>query len=152
MLAYLALNPGAQARAQLAARFWPDVLDESARASLRVALTELRQALGPAARYVVATRETVALDGPDLTVDTRGFEQALGDGDPAHALEACRTPILDGFDEDWAYEAREAHAHRLAEALQQAAVAAEDPAEAVRYGSRAPRWRSTRSPKRPTGG
>ena len=42
-------NPGPQPRGRLAARFWPDVLDESARASLRVALTELRQALGPAA-------------------------------------------------------------------------------------------------------
>ena len=64
VLAYLALNPGPQPRGRLAARFWPDVLDESARASLRVALTELRQALGPAAGHVVATRDTVALDGP----------------------------------------------------------------------------------------
>jgi DNA-binding SARP family transcriptional activator len=62
VLAYLALNPGPQPRGRLAARFWPDVLDESARASLRVALTELRQALGPAARFVVATRDTVALE------------------------------------------------------------------------------------------
>src|SRR5690349_11723884 len=83
-LAYLALNPGAQPRSRLAARFWPDVLDESARASLRVALTELRQALGPAAGYVVATRDTVALDGPGLAVDTRAFEAALQAGDPAH--------------------------------------------------------------------
>ena len=63
VLAYLALNPGPQPRSRLAARFWPDVLDESARASLRVALTELRQALGPAAAYVAATRETVELGG-----------------------------------------------------------------------------------------
>jgi len=39
VLAFLALNPGAHPRGRLAARFWPDVLDESARASLRVALT-----------------------------------------------------------------------------------------------------------------
>src|ERR671932_527527 len=52
VLAFLALNPGPQPRGRLAARFWPDVLDASARASLRVGLTELRQALGPAARYV----------------------------------------------------------------------------------------------------
>jgi DNA-binding SARP family transcriptional activator len=69
VLAYLALNPGPQPRGRLAARFWPNVLDESARASLRVALTELRQALGPAAGIVVATRDTVALEGPDLRVD-----------------------------------------------------------------------------------
>src|SRR5207302_8586230 len=68
VLAFLALNAGPQPRGRLAARFWPDVLDESARASLRVALTELRQALGPAASYVVATRDTVALEGPGLSV------------------------------------------------------------------------------------
>lgn len=132
VLAYLALNPGPHPRGRLAARFWPAVLDESARASLRVALTELRQALGPAASYVIATRDTVALDGPDLRVDTRAFEQALDEGDPVRALEACSAPILDGFDEDWALEARDEHAHRLGEALEQAAAIADDPAQAVR--------------------
>src|SRR5512135_3808967 len=87
VLAYLALNRAPQPRGRLAARFWPDVLDESARASLRVALTELRQALGPAAAYVAATRDTIALDGPDLTVDVREFQKALDDGDAARALE-----------------------------------------------------------------
>src|SRR3954447_23982122 len=89
VLAYLALHPGPHPRGRLAARFWPDVLDESARASLRVALTELRRALGPAAGYLVATRDTVALDGPGLRVDTRAFAQALDAGDATGALEAC---------------------------------------------------------------
>jgi DNA-binding SARP family transcriptional activator len=132
LVAYLALNPGPQSRAQLAARFWPDVLDESARASLRVALTELRQALGPAAIYLSATRDTVALDGADLNVDTRAFQHALEAGDPERALAACGEPILDGFDEDWALEARDEHAHRLMEALEQSAAATVDPAEAIR--------------------
>jgi DNA-binding SARP family transcriptional activator len=132
VLAYLALNPAPQPRGRLAARFWPDVLDESARASLRVALTELRQALGPAAAYVVATRETVALEGPDLRVDAREFRRRLDEGDVARALEAGGAPILDGFDEEWAIEARDEHAHRLADALESAAAAALDPAEAVR--------------------
>ena len=132
VLAYLALNPGPQPRGRLAARFWPDVLDESARASLRVALTELRQALGPAAGYVVATRDTVALEGPDLRVDAREFQRALDEGDAARALEVCGAPILDGFEEEWAIEARDEHAHRLAGALESAAAAALDPAEAVR--------------------
>jgi len=132
VLAYLALNPGPHARAQLAARFWPDVLDESARTSLRAALSELRRALGPAAGHVVSTRDTVALDGDDLAVDARSFEQALRRGDPAGALKACHAPILDGFDEDWAHEARRAHAERLAEALELLARASTDPAEAVR--------------------
>src|SRR6185312_780966 len=89
LLAYLAVNPGPQPRGRLAARFWPDVLDESARASLRVALTELRQALGPVADSVLTTRDTVALDAPDLEVDSRAFQQALTEGDPVCALEAC---------------------------------------------------------------
>jgi DNA-binding SARP family transcriptional activator/tetratricopeptide (TPR) repeat protein len=132
LLAYLALNPGHQPRGRLAARFWPDVLDESARTSLRVALTELRQALGPVAVCVLATRDTVALEGEDLEVDTRAFRQALEEGDPVRALEACSAPILDGFDEEWALEARDDHAHRLGQALEQAAVLADDPTEAVR--------------------
>ena len=132
VLAFLALNPGAHPRGRLAARFWPDVLDESARASLRVALTELRHALGSAAGCLVATRDTVALDGPDLGVDVRAFRLAIDEGDPLRALEACSAPILDGFDDDWALEARDEHAHRLGEALEQAAAGSDDPAEAVR--------------------
>ena len=128
MLAYLALHPGPHARAQLAARFWPDVLDESARASLRAALTELRRALGPAAGQLVAGRETVALEG---AVDTRAFAAALDAGDAAAALAASRAPILDGFDDDWAHDARQAHAQRLADALEQVARTA-GPAEAIR--------------------
>jgi DNA-binding SARP family transcriptional activator len=124
VLAFLALHPGPQPRARLAARFWPDVLDESARASLRVALTELRQALGPAAGYVVATRDTVALDGPDLRVDVRAFQCALEEGDPARALEACGGPILEDIEEEWALEARDEHARRLGEALEQVAAGA----------------------------
>jgi DNA-binding SARP family transcriptional activator len=131
VLAYLALNPGPQPRSRLAGRFWPDVLDESARASLRAALTELRQALGLAAECVTATRDTVALDGPDLTVDVREFRQALEEGDAPRALDACGAPILEGFDEEWAIDARDEHMHRLASAFAAAAAAADDPAEAV---------------------
>jgi DNA-binding SARP family transcriptional activator/tetratricopeptide (TPR) repeat protein len=132
LLAYLALNPGSHQRRRLAARFWPDVLDESARGSLRVALTELRQALGPAAAHLIATRGTVELGGADLVVDVRVFAQALDEGDPVRALEACGGPILEEFDEDWAIEARDEHSQRLGEALEQAAAAAEDLGEAVR--------------------
>ena len=128
VLAYLALHPGPHARAQLAARFWPDVLDASARTSLRAALTELRHALGPDADQLVAGRETVALEG---AVDTRAFAAALEAGDATAALAASRAPILDGFDDDWAHDARQAHAQRLADALEQLASRA-NPAEAIR--------------------
>ena len=132
VLAYLALNPGAHQRGRLAARFWPDVLDESARGSLRVALTELRQALGPAAEHLIASREAVELGGADLIVDVRVFAQALDEGDPVRALGACSGPILEEFDDEWAIEARDKHSHRLGEALEQAAAATEDPGEAIR--------------------
>ena len=130
VLAYLALNPGPHARAQLAARFWPDVLDESARTSLRAALTELRHALGPEAADVVATRESVALEG--AYVDTRAFDEALAARDDAAAVRACGAPLLDGFEEDWAEEARQVHARRLGEALERLAASAADATEAIR--------------------
>ncbi|HWF74294.1 MAG TPA: hypothetical protein VG186_13175 [Solirubrobacteraceae bacterium] len=43
-------------RAELASRFWPDVLDQSARASLRSAVWALRRRLGEA---LVVDRERV---------------------------------------------------------------------------------------------
>src|ERR687886_1277126 len=61
LLAWLALHPGQHPRLELAMRFWPDVLESSARASLRTTLHELRRAVGDDA--VVADRELVGLAG-----------------------------------------------------------------------------------------
>src|SRR4051812_49931369 len=69
LLAWLALNPGSHPRADVAARFWPDVLDSSARTSLRNGLWALRRALGPEAAALVATRERVGLEAGWLDVD-----------------------------------------------------------------------------------
>src|SRR3954468_3739425 len=60
LLAWLALHPGEHARGSVAAHFWPDVLDSSARASLRSALWELRRVLG-AGEALEAGRDRVAL-------------------------------------------------------------------------------------------
>ena len=46
LLCWLALHRGPQPRALVAARLWPGVLDESARVSLRAALSALRRSLG----------------------------------------------------------------------------------------------------------
>src|SRR2546423_15390220 len=75
LLGLLAVERRAHPRGQLAARFWPDVLDESARTSLRSALSALRKALGPDAdSYLLAGRETVALAGADaVTTDLAHF-------------------------------------------------------------------------------
>src|SRR3954469_23888183 len=65
LLGYLALHPGPHPRGALAARFWPDVLDESARTSLRGALADIRRALG--AEHLIATREGAGLAGEPWT-------------------------------------------------------------------------------------
>src|ERR687885_1545510 len=82
LLGLLAVERRAHARSQLAARFWPDVLDESARTSLRSALTSLRRSLGSDAdRYLAAGRDTIALAGPDeVTTDLDEFEALLAEG------------------------------------------------------------------------
>ena len=43
LLGWLAINPGLHPRARVASVFWPDVLDESARSSLRTTLATLRR-------------------------------------------------------------------------------------------------------------
>src|SRR5919108_6424486 len=62
LLGYLALRPGPHRRSEVAAALWPDVLDSSARGSLRNAVWALRRALGPAANdRLIATRTEVGL-------------------------------------------------------------------------------------------
>ena len=75
LLGLLALDRRLHPRPLLAARFWPDVLDESARTSLRSALAALRRSLGPEAdRYLVATRERAGLTD-HVETDVAAFER-----------------------------------------------------------------------------
>src|ERR1700758_5614219 len=93
LLAWLALRPGPHTRARLAALLWPDVLDASARASLRSALWALRAALGPVASASLhAGRDLVELAGSagELRVDVREFARLLAVGCPAAAVELHR--------------------------------------------------------------
>ena len=71
-------------RSALGARFWPDVLDESARTSLRSALSALRRALGPGSeQYLIASRDEVGLAGDSLVwTDLAEFERCVADGRP----------------------------------------------------------------------
>jgi DNA-binding SARP family transcriptional activator len=82
LLAMLAVERRSHSREALAMRLWPGVLDESARASLRTALTQLRAALGPdAPRFLQATRERVALAGPEeVWTDVGERERLLEEG------------------------------------------------------------------------
>ena len=135
LLAYLALNPGLHARSRVAARFWPDVLDESARTSLRTALAALRRALAGEADALVAGRERIGLRD-DVRVDVRAFADAARGRPPRGGGGAGRGELLPGCDEEWASEAREAHRDALAGALDRlasAAHAAGDTDAALRY-------------------
>ena len=62
LLGYLALRPGPFRRTEAASELWPEVLDSSARGSLRSAIWTLRRALGDhAENRLIATR--VEVDG-----------------------------------------------------------------------------------------
>jgi len=87
VLAYLALHPGSHPRGPLAARFWPDVIDESARGSLRTALSAIRKSLGDE-RFLIATRDEVSL--VDAQTDVAEFERLVAAGRPAEALALFR--------------------------------------------------------------
>jgi len=142
LLAYLALSPGPQPRGDLAAHFWPDVLDSSARASLRSAVWALRRALGPvAAPYLIVDRNCVGLaPGPELWVDVEAFDTLVQAGREREAVALCAGELLAGFEEEWALMARAAHRERLLEALERLAdgcEAAGDLDDALEYSRRA---------------
>lgn len=136
LLAWLALNPGAHARSDLAGRFWPDVLESSARTSLRGALAELTRALGPAApACLAATRDRIALRPEAVVVDLAVWEGLAGAGREEEALALERGELLSGFDDEWVYVARDRHRARALDAVERLAEAAQargDLAEAVR--------------------
>ena len=126
VLGWLALHPGMHPRSEVAGRFWPDVLDSSARKSLRTELVPVRRALGSAGEGVlVAARDMVGLVGDALVVDAREFERLVRDGRLEEAVSLCDGELLPGFDEEWVYEARESHRHRLGDALERLAADAE---------------------------
>jgi len=107
LLALLALEHRPHARSQLAGRLWPDVLDESARTSLRSALAAVRRALGPDAdRYLVATRERAGLSD-DVTTDAAEFERLLAADRLDDAIALWRGELLSGLDDDWVLIARD---------------------------------------------
>ena len=127
LLASLALDRGMHGRSALAARFWPDVLDESARTSLRSALMALRRTLGAdSERYVIATRGEVGLAGEEAVwTDVAEFDRCLAGELLEEALELCRGELLAGLDDDWVYERRDEHRDRVAHVLGRLAERAE---------------------------
>jgi DNA-binding SARP family transcriptional activator len=124
LLAWLALHPGPHLRSELAARFWPDVLDASARASLRNALWALRRELGTASGVLLATRERVGLDG--AWTDVGEFRRLAEDGALRDAVALWSGDPLAGLEDEWAHEARDELNRLLSGVLARLASAAED--------------------------
>jgi DNA-binding SARP family transcriptional activator len=89
---WLALHPGLHAREALAARLRPDVLDESARQSLRQAAWGLRAVAGD---DLIATREAIGF-GPEVEVDVHTFAALAAAGDVEGALAQHRGDLLAG--------------------------------------------------------
>ncbi len=97
LLAYLAVEApdGHVPREQVAALLWPGGTDERARASLRAALSQIRQATGP---VLVAGEGTsrVGLVRDHLRADVTVFREALAAGEEARALEIYGGDFLAG--------------------------------------------------------
>jgi len=139
LVAWLALNPGTHARGQVAGRFWPDVLEASARQSLRSALWALRRALGPDGEHALrALREEIGLN--DVTTDLAEWEEHVAAGRLEAAIDLERGELLAGLDDEWVYEAREQHRARRAHVLERLAEAAEAAGDADAALERTRRW------------
>src|SRR4051794_30652767 len=135
LLAWLALHPGMHPRGRVAALFWPDVLDSSARASLRSAMWSLRRALGEAGeRHLVATRERVGLEGAE--VDLLEVDELVRRGELERAVDLCDGELLAGLEDDWAFEARDEHRDRMGAVLAELAAGASEPAQTVAWAKR----------------
>jgi predicted ATPase/class 3 adenylate cyclase len=141
LLAWVALDRRMHPRSRLAAQFWPEVLDESARTSLRSALSALRRSLGPdCERYLIATREEVGLaDDSEVWTDIAEFERCVEQDRLEDALALCRGELLAGLDDDWVFERREEFRDGIAELLGRLAARAEGEGElqaAIEYTRR----------------
>jgi predicted ATPase/DNA-binding SARP family transcriptional activator len=140
LLAVLAVDRRVHGRSELAGRLWPDVREDSARVSLRTALSQVRAALGRAAAAVlVAARDGGVALSPDAWTDVGEVERLLAAGEPEAALDRCTSELLAGLDDDWVLERRDELRDRLADGLGAAATVAEaggDLAAAVRLTRR----------------
>ena len=128
------------------------MLDESARTSLRSALSAVRRALGDEPdRYLLASRDGVALAGPEeVWTDVAEFKRLAAEGRLEDALGLSRGDLLEDLDDEWMYERRDEHRARLVALLERMA-GARKPRGVSRRRSHSPggRSRSTRSPRRP---
>jgi DNA-binding SARP family transcriptional activator len=126
LLAYLALEPGHHSRETLKSLLWGDSDDDKANASLRQALSQLREAVGDT---LLTDRTSVALqDG--FPTDVATFTR-LADADDVSALDVDVPRCLAGISvrdaprfEEWADRTRDTLLRRYRSALVSAARAA----------------------------
>jgi DNA-binding SARP family transcriptional activator/tetratricopeptide (TPR) repeat protein len=138
LFAWLALHPGLQPRREVAGRLWPEVLDSSARGSLRSALWALRSALGQAASQLEATRDRVGL-AVEVRTDLEEFRRRVAEGDRVGAVDLCRGRLLGDLDDEWVLQARAEYERELSGVLAELAAEAdsdEDRVAAVRWARR----------------
>lgn len=129
LLAVLALD-GAQPRAALAARLWPDADARHAGLSLRQRLHRLQRAAG----RPLATGTQVLRLAEGLATDLQGYDAALA-ADPAHGRAELLAALADGPEgelADWLQQARARWREQRAAAL---ARLAEDHAAAGRLAA-----------------
>jgi DNA-binding SARP family transcriptional activator len=127
LFSYIALAPAGASRSELASRFWPDVLDQSARASLRSAVWTLRRQLGD---WLLVDRERVSLrEDAQVWIDVREFERLQAGGALEAALGLCRGELLEGMEDEWALSARDRHREAVIGLLERVACAHEHSGE-----------------------
>src|SRR5687768_357101 len=88
VLALLAVEGRPFAREELAAMFWPEADDESARGALRRTLSVLRASLGD--RWLRVDRSSVVLDRDEAWIDLDALRAAASANDATTMLGASR--------------------------------------------------------------
>ncbi len=149
ILALLAVERRPYARDELAAIFWPESDDGSARGALRRTLSVLRAALGD--RWLHVDRSTVSLaaHGAGVWLDLAALEAGAAGGDQGALAEAAalaRGPFLAGFSlrdspdfDDWRATRAVTVERRVVEVLEGLVTAAEaggDPMAAIAAAAR----------------
>jgi len=141
LLAYLALEPGAHSREELTSLLWGEYPEEKAKASLRQALTHLREAVPDAIRV---DRTSVALSGA-VDCDVLTFQRLAKESPRAAAdfaisdflgsLHLRRSPAFD----EWADATRATLLRRFSDVLTtvtREALATRQWRDAARYAER----------------
>jgi len=120
LLAYLALEPGAHSRDELTALLWGEYPEEKAKASLRQALTHLREAVPGVLRV---ERTSVSLAAGEVECDVNTFirlaqesPRAAADFQVSRFLEGLHPRRCSAF-EDWADGTKASLLKRLTEVL-----------------------------------